>query len=59
MRKLKAANVPIAAVSLMLLPRPGNGPKGTSVLNKPADPVADGAIDPRFGVSVNFTTVLC
>jgi hypothetical protein len=59
MRKLKAANVPISAVSLMLLPRPGNGPEGTSVLNKPADPVADGAIDPRFGVSANFTTALC
>jgi len=59
MRKLKAANVPVSAVSLMLLPRPGNGPEGTSVLNKPADPVADGAIDPRFGVSANFTTALC
>ena len=59
MRKLKAANVPISAVSLMLLPRPGNGPEGTSVLNKTADRVADGAIDPRFGVSANFTTALC
>jgi hypothetical protein len=59
MRKLKAANVPISAVSLVLLPRPVNGPKGTSVLNKPADPVADGAIDSRFGASVNFTTALC
>jgi len=58
MKKLKAANGPISAVSLMLLPRPVNGPKRTSVLNNPADPVADGAIYPRFGVSVNFTTAL-
>jgi len=43
MRKLKAANVPISAVSLILLPRPVTGPKGTSVLNKPA---ADGQSTP-------------